>query len=75
MVHSAKLGSATGRSNKSMTEEVLATLHRAITIAKDRQVRRLATLKRMLVNEGHSNEDVDQAIKAWANYEGQKRAA
>ena len=58
-----------------MTEAVLAILYRAVTIAKDRQVRRLATLKRMLVDEGHSNEDVDQAIKAWADYEGQKRAA
>lgn len=56
-----------------MTEAQLATLQRAVTLAKDRQITTLDLLRSTLSREGHADEDIQVAISTWADYEKDKQ--
>lgn len=57
-----------------MNEEVYEILRAAVTIAKDLQVRRVATLRKHLLDRfpGRDNA-ITEALKAWADYVKAKR--
>ncbi len=59
---------------EDVSEEVLAALHTAVTLAKDRQVRTVSLLVRLVVAQGHSEDDTKAAIRLWADYETRKAA-
>ena len=54
---------------KDLSEEQLAILMRGVTLARNSSgFDRLSALKAQLVEEGSSQEDVDAAMKVWADY-------
>jgi hypothetical protein len=54
------------------TEQDFATLHSAVTLAKDRQITRASKLLEALVDAGYPDADARRAIQLWADYEQAK---
>lgn len=56
-----------------MTDEAYIALRAAVNLARNKQVRCLSTLKRLLTQHGFQQEHISEAIKIWANYERSKQ--
>jgi hypothetical protein len=52
-----------------MTDTGFACLQRAVNLARDRQIQSAASLVSALEGENWTQEEIDEAIKAWAEYE------
>ena len=55
-----------------MADGEFSALQDAVRIARDRQVRSLRTLRGLLASRGHAREDVNRAIRVWADFEHRK---
>lgn len=55
-----------------MTDGEFGALQDAVRISRDRQVRSLRTLRGLLAGRGHAREDVNRAIRVWADFELRK---
>ena len=59
---------------EDVSEEVLAALHTAVTLAKERQIQKVTSLLIVVIAQGFSEETARAAILLWANYETRKAA-
>ena len=57
-----------------MSDQVFACLQAAVTIARNRQVPKVASLKLRLAEHGYDDETIKQAIDLWLNYEKENHA-
>jgi len=50
----------------------LAVIQHAVQLARDRQIRRVETLKSALQRQGYEKREIEAAIGFWAHYEQTK---
>lgn len=55
-----------------MSDAQFAALVDAINVARNQTITALPALKDILVERGHTEGDVEAAIKQWADYEAEK---
>ena len=56
-----------------MTDDAYQALRDAVNLARIQCIRRLDALKAELLQRGHSEQTVNEAIQTWANYEMAKQ--
>lgn len=56
-----------------MTDETYQALRDAVNFARSRSIHSRDALRSALIAHGYSAEAIDEAIKAWADYEQSKR--
>jgi len=55
-----------------MSEAQFAALVDAVNVARNQTITALPALKDILIERGHTVDDVEAAIKHWADYEAEK---
>jgi hypothetical protein len=58
-----------------LQEGDLAVIQHAVTLARDRQIRRVETLRAVLEQHKYTKREIDTAIGFWAHYEQTKPGA
>lgn len=50
------------------SDDIMAALHYAVTISKERQLKSASRLRTAMLDAGWKSEVVDEAIRHWVNY-------
>jgi len=56
-----------------VTDDAYQALRDAVNLARSQYIRKVGALRAALLQRGHSEQTVNEAIQTWANYERSKQ--